>query len=248
MATQLLPLFLSAKALKTRDQDENSESADAGYQMVRPRILERDNHSCRFCGFRDNKGGRYIQVHHRDDDHHNNNPDNLVTACFHCHAVFHIGRWGALKEAVLIDLPEIEQWQLSHLVRSILVAQHFPAFLSNIPGTPREKLDEAKRKADAATALMARLKARETQAEDIFMTSDPQDFANALHLLPLDVYERREERVRSLKLLMLGRHVDRGVDIMPGIVHGWLERGKDRVGPYSGFRPGEWSSLAGSAR
>lgn len=248
MSNQLLPLVLSAKALQWREQDENSESADAEFRTVRPRVLERDNHSCRFCGFRDPKGGKYIQVHHRDDDHHNNRMDNLVTACMHCHAVFHIGRWGGLKEAVLIDLPELQQWQLSHMLRTILVAQHFPAFLATMPGVSKDKVEVAKRQADAATALLAKFRSREKQAEDIYLTSDPRDFASAMHLLPHELYEQREARIKNLRLLMLGKHFEKGVDIMQEITRGWIERSKDRAGPYSGFRPTEWPSLAAASR
>jgi len=243
---KLLPLVLSAKAATWRVQDDNAESADSEFRVVRPKVLDRDQHTCRFCGFRDK--GSYMQVHHRDDDHHNNSMENLVTACMHCHAVFHIGLWGSKKEAVIIDLPEIEQWQLSHVCRAVLVAQHYPAKLAASRDVTKDALDAARRMADAATAFFARLRARELQANDLIMTSDPQDLANVLHQLPTELYEGRQERIKTLRLLILGKHApgDGGVDVIPGIVQGWMERSKDRNGPFAGLLPKDWMNLGAS--
>ena len=245
---KLLPLVLSAKATAWRVQDENSESADSEFRVVRPKVLERDDNTCRFCGFKDK--GTYIQVHHRDDDHHNNRMDNLVTACMHCHACFHIGLWGMKGEATIVYLPEIEQWELSHMCRSIMVAEHFPVKLQQMRGeVPPDRVAAARRIADAARGLMGRLEARAEQAQDILMTSDPQDLANILHQLPPELYERRAERLRGIRLLLTGKHRpgDGGVDVMPAIVQGWMERGKDKSGPYAGLLPPDWQNLAAAA-
>ena len=244
-SNKLLPLVLSAKAVAWRVQDANSESADSEFRTVRPRVLERDGNACRFCGFKDK--GTYIQVHHRDDDHHNNKMENLVTACMHCHACFHIGLWGTKKEAVIVYLPEIEQWQVSHLCRSIMVAKDFPAKLEQAGGATPDKLASAKRMANAADALMGRLLTERTKlAEDIILTSDPQDLANVLLQMPDQLYERRAERLKGIRLLIKDRHCpgDGAQNVFPGIVQSWMDNGKGKSGPYSGLLPDSWMHLA----
>lgn len=242
---KLLPLVLSAKASLTRMFDAEAESADSDFRHVRPKVLEQDNNTCRFCGFKDK--GLYIQVHHKDDDHHNNRIDNLVTACIHCHACHHIGLWGLRGEAVIIHLPEIEQWKLSHLCRTILVAQHFPIKLKQMKGEiPPDRLNSAKRMEDAAKGLMARLEARAEAAVDLIGTSSPQDLANVLHQLPPELYEKRATLLKGLRLLIKGQHrpKDGDLDILQGISLGWMERLKDKNGPYTGLLPPDWINLA----
>lgn len=239
-----LPLVLSAKAGTYRAQDANAESADAEFKQVRPRILERDKDACRFCGFRDK--GDYIQVHHKDDDHSNNRPDNLVTACIHCHAVHHVGLWGTWKEAVLIYLPEIEQWQLSHLCRSILIAQHFPKKLqSSLNPVGADKIQAANRMKNAASVVMGKLRERERMAEDVIGTSDPRVLGNVMPHLPEPLYQARHERLGGLRLLLTGVHTHGkgGTDVFETISHGWMERTKERAGPFVGLLPQEWSNL-----
>ena len=240
-----LPLVLSAKAATFRAQDANAESADAEFQHVRPKVLARDDHACRFCGFRDK--GTYIQVHHRDDDHSNNRMDNLVTACIHCHAVHHIGLWGVWDEAVLIYLPEIEQWQLSHILRSLLVAEHFPAKLASaqVP-VGADKLEAANRIRNAARVTMGKLLERTKMAEDILGTSSPRVLGNVMPAIPDALYETRHERLGGIRLLLTGIHKrgQGGADIFQTVALGWMDRTKDRSGPFAGLLPQEWAGLA----
>lgn len=74
-----------------RRDDWMAADADAEFKLVRQKVLERDEHTCRFCGFR---APKWQEVHHLDDNHHNNDPDNLVTACMFCHMVHHLGLAG----------------------------------------------------------------------------------------------------------------------------------------------------------
>jgi len=50
------------------------------FDLIRPTILKRDNHTCQFCF----KFGNH--VHHKDHDKNNNEPSNLLTLCCSCNS------------------------------------------------------------------------------------------------------------------------------------------------------------------
>jgi len=253
---ELRPLVLSCKVKNWRMDDAASEEADAGFQQVKKKVRERDRHTCKFCGFRQQKADYYMQVHHLDDDHHNNSMDNLITACMHCHAVQHIGLWGSAGEAVLIYLPEWPQYYLNHVCRAILVAKRFHAKLEAdvktadrgvrgaAPAALIDRANSARSMSERAEAIFARLRSRETEAEKILGTSNPADVANALLHAPDEVYDRRSDSLAPFRLLLLGHHHPGGkaespIDKMQEITDNWLMGG----GPFVGLEPSNWSQL-----
>jgi hypothetical protein len=54
------------------------------WKKTREAILDRDRHSCTICRSED-----FLAIHHWDHDPTNDDPDNLVTLCDRCHALFH---------------------------------------------------------------------------------------------------------------------------------------------------------------
>jgi 5-methylcytosine-specific restriction endonuclease McrA len=58
-----------------------------GWSVIRDRILNRDNFSCRICG-RDG-GEVMLHVHHIDWIREHNDDINLVTLCLNCHKQVH---------------------------------------------------------------------------------------------------------------------------------------------------------------
>jgi intracellular multiplication protein IcmJ len=119
----LLPLVLGVKRKSWRGSDERME-ADPAFKDAKQNVLRRDDHRCRFCGLNLPK---HLEAHHLNDDHSSHALENLVTACAWCHGCHHIGSRGAHQLAVLAIHPEWphknlpEQWQLHHLIRSILI-------------------------------------------------------------------------------------------------------------------------------
>jgi intracellular multiplication protein IcmJ len=243
----IIPLILSCKIKRWREHDEDSSSADGEFVGVRRDAIARDKHTCRFCGFQCKpsrtmrKADYYMQVHHWDDDHHNNTLGNLVTACMHCHAVQHIGMWGANGEADLVYLPEVSQVELNHLCRTILVAQRFAELLPNESPSQREDKKAAMSISDTAREIFARFESRTEMARDRWRTSSPADIANVMMQMPPEVYNRRHENLAGLRLLLSGRHALKGEtgDVMPMIVDSWLAEG----GPYAAFKPKSWTAL-----
>ncbi len=58
------------------------------WDRVRKIVLDRDNHTCRFCGHRALK---WMNIHHIGDTSYSDS-GNLITTCVACHAVLHMGR------------------------------------------------------------------------------------------------------------------------------------------------------------
>lgn len=115
-------IIISVKRSVFRSDDPEKDMANSIYKKLRPEILERDNHTCQFCGFRADK---FQEVHHIDDDHSNNDPSNLITACALCHANHHIGFSGIKGRGTLIYInPEwkFTQAAINNIVRLLWVS------------------------------------------------------------------------------------------------------------------------------
>lgn len=239
-----LPLVLSAKRELWREHDAASASADAEFSTVKRRVLERDNFTCQFCGFRWGRPERYMEVHHRNDDHQDNRLENLVTTCMHCHAVHHIGLWGAAEEAVIIYMPEWPQSFISHFCRAVLVARRSYDLAAAEPRPDEMKLRNAREISEVMTAMFDRVKGRMVEAEERIGTCSPSDLGNALLMAPPDRYAKRHEYLAPFRLLLLGHHVagrseGSTVDVMPGIVDGWM----GDKGPYKSLPTSVWMTL-----
>jgi len=114
--------IIGVKRKTWRRDDEHVALADAAFEPMRKTILTRDNHTCRFCGFRASK---FQEIHHIDDDHTNNVEDNLVTVCTLCHQVHHLGMFAMRNAGFLAALPEFTQAEVNHFCRIIHVTSSF---------------------------------------------------------------------------------------------------------------------------
>ena len=242
MAKALIPLVLSVKAANWRMDDRDSESADQEFKHVRLKALDRDDRTCRFCGFR---APKFQEIHHLNDDHHDNRVDNLVTACPFCHACQHIGLAGKSKKAVLAWIPEIPQDRLHHLVRSIYLVCHWAKGMEAEHRKHNPKVIRAATEmAQGAKGLESRLLARTSEAEKRFVTSDPLELGTILHQIANDnpaMYDRRAEFLTGLRLLPLSRWMEDGKDKMPDMIDSWQGTG----GPYANLQPRSWKGLVG---
>jgi Restriction endonuclease len=236
MVAQRLPLVLSVKCSNWRMFDKGSADADAEFERVRKQALERDNYTCRFCGFRALK---WQEVHHANDDHADNRLENLVTACTFCHNCQHIGFAGTRKEAVLIFLPEISQANLHHVVRTALVATRMNQTVASDRHARPDMIRSCREAADVSKAVLAALREREAKAEAMLGSSNPADIGNALMLMPDDAYAQRADKLAGIRLLPLGTRVQNGEDVMQKQVDSWIEAG----GPYFNLKPNSWIGL-----
>lgn len=162
---------------------ENDNNKD--YLNIRKKVLERDNYSCVYCGF---KSLRWQELHHLDDNHSNNKLDNVVTTCPLCHQCYHLGIAGTTSGGSIIWLPEITQEELNHLVRTIFVAQFY---------------DQHVEINQAANLLYETLKTRELFVEQNLAAgaSDPGLLGQALLKMKPNDYKEREKFLQNLRLL-----------------------------------------------
>lgn len=230
----LLPLRLSVKVKNWRMNDSDFADADAEFARVRQKALERDDYTCRFCGF---MAKAWQEVHHFNDDHADNSLDNLVTTCAYCHMCQHIGLAGSNNEATLIYLPHISQADLHHIVRTAQVAE---AYQDEVKADGKAKQDaqrNAREAGDVGRAAMGVLKGRQELAKAKLLTCDPAEIGNVLKMLPDDAYERRDDILAGIRLLPLGKRSKGHTDIMRKHVETWMKPGS---GAYSKLRPNSW--------
>lgn len=110
----LLPIILTARRgnwqrFKARERNQR-------FLAIQKKIFERDNNTCRYCGFAANK--HQVVVNH-DQNYSNNKANNLVTACIFCAQCFFLDQIGKNNNTggYVIYLPEITQADLNHTCR-----------------------------------------------------------------------------------------------------------------------------------
>jgi intracellular multiplication protein IcmJ len=196
----------------------------AGSGAVKPpteseikKTLKRDDHSCRFCGFRSTQYQRVIPT-----------GDGLVTACGFCEQVTALERAGLMGGGVLIWLPEITQAELNHIARAIYVA----------------RADDESPMADAATRALDALMLRRADAKKRLGSDDPLLLATILHE-NLSESERKTaiRKLDGVRLMPLDKYVVRSkkgdVNGFPRIVRFW----RSPEGPFAKLPVGEWQTM-----
>lgn len=245
--TELLPLVPDFKASGWRQDDPVAHEAEGEFARARPGVLRRDKNACRFCGFRmDDKwvkgteAAYYRQVHHLNNDHHDNRPENLVTACMHCHAVHHVGLWGSKGEAMLAWLPEIPQYAVSHLHRTIAFARKT---INVTPkGASHQRVDaDGTRFLDAVNALADRIAERVEVAREKLGTSGLDDLVAILESSDA-LYRDRTRFLAGFRVVFGDTHKGPGgIDVMPKVIDAM------RRGPYSPVPHNTWLEIARQA-
>jgi len=88
---KLYPTF--AHSIYWRDEKQ-IEGVDGTWLSLRKKILERDNYTCQYCGYRSKK---YQLAHHLDGNPNNNKENNLITVCQMCNLILHSGQGCEVK-------------------------------------------------------------------------------------------------------------------------------------------------------
>lgn len=185
------------------------------------KTLERDDNTCRYCGFHSRK---YQEVNYAGKTGKAAGPDDYATACTFCHQCFHMERVDRMQSGAVIWLPEIGQAALHHLCRAIYVAR-----ISQGP------------MADAARDAMEALLARKEEAKNRLGTDSPKILATVLQdFLEVSEYKARMSKLKGFRLLPLDRRIIKEGDLefnqFPQILAYW--RSKD--GPFGDLPPRRW--------
>lgn len=111
---ELLPITLSAQRGNWRlyhARRRNNKFLD-----VKKRVLQRDNFTCRYCGF---YAKEFQEVVNIDQNYKRNTLDNLATACCFCAQCFFVDSAGLDNNTGgnIVHLPEISQADLNNFCR-----------------------------------------------------------------------------------------------------------------------------------
>lgn len=191
---------------------------------VRQKILERDKHTCRFCGFTSQK---YQEVHILNGNPADTTVNNLQTACIFCHQCFDLEKTSQMKSGVLIWLPEISQADLHHMARAIYVARISQGSM-----------------AETAKNAYETLIGRREEAKARIGTDDPFILATVMRdFLTPRYYAMRDKKLDGVRLFPLDRRIIKEGDLefnqFPQILAYW--RSKD--GPFGGRVPHQWKNI-----
>lgn len=216
----LLPLTLSVN----RRGGNPPAGGDAAFQTARNRVLERDGHACRYCGFVSKK---YQEIQFLSGNYRDVSDENLATACVFCHQCLNLDRAGAMNSGTLIYCPEIDQVTLHHLARALYVARRTQGPM-----------------ADAARMGMNALLSRKDEAIVRIGTDSPRLLAAVMReLLEMPAYKRRAEVLEGIRLMPLDKRLikedDFEFDQFPQILAFW----RSTNGPYGKTLPPTWPAM-----
>jgi intracellular multiplication protein IcmJ len=111
---ELLPMSLFAQRGNWRSYYARKHNKN--FLALKKRILQRDNYTCRFCGF---YAKEFQEVVNIDQNYKNNTINNLATCCCFCAQCFFLDAVGfdGNSGGVIIHLPEINQADLNNFCR-----------------------------------------------------------------------------------------------------------------------------------
>ncbi|MBB3269653.1 MULTISPECIES: HNH endonuclease [unclassified Pseudomonas] len=111
------PVFGVRRPLWRSDDDQRKLWRDE-HSKVRTSVWQRDNYTCRFCGF---KSAKYQELHALDGNAENCTKENLITACNLCRQVHHLGACAMNGTGFFVAVQELTQTEINNIARCIYV-------------------------------------------------------------------------------------------------------------------------------
>lgn len=214
-----------AKPYISKAPDPSSDDYKKAWEEKQDSILKRDDYTCRYCGFR---AERFQQVVHTDHDKKNWDDDNLVTACIFCHQCFVLEDVGPMESGFLVWMPELEQYQISHLARSLYIARVQTGAIK-----------------ETAEKVYKEILARQEDVKKRLKIEKPEYLATVLRdYLGPQAYQDRAKKLDGVRLFPRDKRQveDSAVRFnqFPSIIAYW----RKKTGPYGGDKsPQNWLDL-----
>lgn len=104
-------LYLSFANPETWRNKIREEISRGEWKKLRLEILERDNYTCQYCGF---KAEKWQIVHHVDGNPNNNDKINLEVICPMCNLINHSGQ-GCVIQGI-VDLYEQSKYSQNEII------------------------------------------------------------------------------------------------------------------------------------
>lgn len=188
---------------------------------LKNQVLQRDDYTCRYCGFQSRK---YQDINFIGKSDKPAGAQDYATACIFCYQCFHLERIDRMQSGAVVWLPEIGQAALHHICRAIYVAR-----ISQGP------------MADAARDSMEALLARKEEAKARLGTDSPKILSTVLQdFLEVKEYKSRLAKLKGFRILPLDRRIIKEGDLefnqFPQVLAYW--RSKD--GPFGEVPPRKW--------
>lgn len=216
-------IILSIKRSKFRSDDPTSDEADIEFKKIRPEIIERDDSTCQFCGF---KSPKHQEVHHLNDIHTDNSPENLITACCLCHASHHIGLSGTLQKGCLIYLDPalgLTQADLNQIVRALWIGENSKS--------PEISM--------SCISMLSRLHKANVPARRRIGSSDLSVLSDFLLALDDEMYKTREKHLSGIYFLPFKEYYKGHIDYWMKAIYGqfkptsWIDASEKKLQRWS---------------
>jgi len=95
-----------------RDNNVPEKITKEEWRKIRHKILNRDNYTCQYCGF---KAVKWQIVHHIDGNPNNNEDNNLEVVCPMCNLIHHSGQ-GCVVQGV-VDLYKKSNYSQNEIIQ-----------------------------------------------------------------------------------------------------------------------------------
>src|SRR5262245_27044306 len=200
----LLPITLGVRRTPDAQGNGGKRKSLSKDQLKKKsqQALERDNFSCRYCGFSSPQYQKAIPKDWQGDLAE----AELVTACTFCEQCVALDIAGQMASGALVWLPDISQVALNHIMRAVYASRaHGDAMPEKIRSASQRAFD---------VLLHAR-----GEAKRRIGTDDPGVLASVmLESLDNATYAKRSQKLQGLKLLPLDRRISGDSDQFPRMI------------------------------
>ena len=234
-----LQLIISIRRTQGEIESARVDSPNETDPDLKLEVFEQDRNTCRFCGF---NSTRFQDIHILNSDLPNDQLSNLATICTYCSLVLDVDQAGRLKGPSLIWYPEISQSNLNNIARTMLVARRYA---KTEPSNSEDSENFSMRSKIEATdqSICSGFRRRQESAVKRFSSCDPATLGRALRKLSDEEYERRDELMSGLRLLILDVNNDDNDVLEPDFID-FLTGDSS---PYSHVPPVTWETLLNNA-